>query len=219
MKNEGWKWDVVKDEVWKRPCEESYYYALRWKDKGFRKILDIGSGLGRHSLHFAKFGFDVSSIDISEEAVNRTKEALESNGYVQNCKKADFRALPFENNEFDAVFSFLTLSHTNYDGIIKALDEIHRVVQLGGEIFITINSQESGVFKNSKYEKIDEYTVIKDNDGPEKGEPHFYANADLVKDLLKDYKILWLRHAQDIIYNMENYGGWNYFVHARKESI
>lgn len=216
MENKGWNWEAVKEEIWKRPCEESYYFVSRWKDKGFKKILDIGCGLGRHSLQFAKNGFDVSAIDISESAVKETSKILENSGFKYYCKVANFCDLPFEDEKFDAVFSFLTLSHTNYEGIIQALGEISRVLKLEGEIFITINSQESSTFKNPKYKKIDPYTIIKDKEGPEKGEPHLCANTEVIKDILKNYKIIWLRHAQDIIHNESIYGGWNYFIHAKK---
>ena len=48
-------WKAVEDKsAWLDPCEESYYYAEKWKREGRKSILDLGCGLGRHSVLFAK---------------------------------------------------------------------------------------------------------------------------------------------------------------------
>jgi 2-polyprenyl-3-methyl-5-hydroxy-6-metoxy-1,4-benzoquinol methylase len=216
MKNKGWNWDLVNEPVWKKPCEESFYLAYRWQGKGYKDILDIGCGLGRHSLQFAMFGFNVTSIDIAEQAVKETEKTMKENNFACNVKIGNFCELQFENQTFDSVFSFLTISHSDTAGVHKAINEIHRVLREGGEMFITLNSQESDSFKNKRYPMIDEYTFIKTNKGPEEGEPHFYADIRIVEELVKDFKIVWLRHAQDLYHNEEKYGGWNYFVLARK---
>jgi len=63
-------WKAVEDKSsWLDPCEESYYYAEKWKREGRKSILDLGCGLGRHSVLFAKYGFKVTAVDISEEAL------------------------------------------------------------------------------------------------------------------------------------------------------
>ena len=54
-----WNWELNKQNVWLNPSVESYYYVNTWKEKGFKKILDLGCGLGRHSILFAKNNFDV----------------------------------------------------------------------------------------------------------------------------------------------------------------
>jgi 2-polyprenyl-3-methyl-5-hydroxy-6-metoxy-1,4-benzoquinol methylase len=46
----------------------------RWKDKNYKSFLDLGCGLGRHSLLFAQSGFKVSSFDLSEEAVTNVRK-------------------------------------------------------------------------------------------------------------------------------------------------
>ena len=83
IKSKGWNWKIVKNEVeeyWKSPSIESYYLLNRWKSQEKDKFLDLGCGLGRHSILFGLNDFNVSCFDISEEAIKRTKEwALEEN--------------------------------------------------------------------------------------------------------------------------------------------
>jgi 2-polyprenyl-3-methyl-5-hydroxy-6-metoxy-1,4-benzoquinol methylase len=61
----AWDWTAAKEKVWLEPSEESYYLVNRWKTQGRKSILDLGCGLGRHSILFAKNGFDVSAMDLS----------------------------------------------------------------------------------------------------------------------------------------------------------
>lgn len=36
---------------WLKPTDQVYYLAHKWPESGFKKILDLGSGLGRHSIY------------------------------------------------------------------------------------------------------------------------------------------------------------------------
>ena len=62
VESKGWDWNLVKSgsedskRIWLEPSEESFYYAEKWKRQGLKSILDLGSGLGRHSILFAKYG-------------------------------------------------------------------------------------------------------------------------------------------------------------------
>ena len=70
----GWNWNVVTDSYWLNPCEESYYYAVNWKKAGCKYVLDLGCGLGRHSILFAKSGYKVTACDISKDAIVHLKK-------------------------------------------------------------------------------------------------------------------------------------------------
>ena len=81
VESKGWDWKIVVDDdehYWRNPSPESYYCLYRWASQGKKDFLDLGCGLGRHSMLFGRNGFNVSSIDISEEAVKQTREWAES---------------------------------------------------------------------------------------------------------------------------------------------
>ena len=63
-------WSKNEDNYWLIPTIESCYLAEWWKSKDFNKFLDLGCGLGRHSIYFAKKDFEVSSVDLSDYGVN-----------------------------------------------------------------------------------------------------------------------------------------------------
>ena len=67
-------------------------------------MLDVACGRGRHSIHLASKGFDVTGIDLSEDSI---KEAL-----THECEHLHFylhdMRLPFRINYFDYAFNFFT---------------------------------------------------------------------------------------------------------------
>lgn len=86
------------------------------------KVLNVGSGPGRDGLLLKNFEKDVVCLDASEEMVKISKErGLES-------VVADFSLLPFEDQSFDAVWSYTALLHIPKQDIGNALGEISRVL-------------------------------------------------------------------------------------------
>ncbi|HOO76209.1 MAG TPA: hypothetical protein PLS66_13005, partial [Tepiditoga sp.] len=65
--SKAWDWKEVKDKIWYEPSEESYYLLKRWQN--FNTFLDLGCGLGRHSVLFAENNFETYALDLSEYAV------------------------------------------------------------------------------------------------------------------------------------------------------
>ena len=67
-------------------------------------MLDVACGRGRHSIHLAAKGFDVTGIDLSEDSI---KEALKHETENLHFYQHDMR-LPFWINYFDYAFNFFT---------------------------------------------------------------------------------------------------------------
>lgn len=67
-------------------------------------MLDVACGKGRHSIHLAQKGFDVTGIDLSKDSI---KEALQHEANNLHFYLHDMR-LPFMINYFDYAFNFFT---------------------------------------------------------------------------------------------------------------
>ena len=93
------------------------------------RLLDIGCGTGRTTVHLAK-KFDVVGIDYAPAMIERAKQNHPSLSF----EVMDVRKLEFEDETFDtAFFSFNGLDHLYpLQNRIQALREIHRVVKKGG---------------------------------------------------------------------------------------
>jgi len=92
------------------------------------KLLDFAAGTGRASIGFAKYGFEVTSIDVSKGMLEKLKQRAA--GLAIRTLIIDGEKLPFEDNSFDVVSAarvFYMIE--NWKG---ALDEIRRVLKPDG---------------------------------------------------------------------------------------
>lgn len=74
MKSQAWDWKNRNNHYWKEPAPEVYYLANRSNDNGLKRLLDLGCGVGRHSIFLSTIGFDVYSFYFSEDGVIKLKE-------------------------------------------------------------------------------------------------------------------------------------------------
>ena len=124
--------------------------------------------------------------------------------------------LPYEEQSFDCIFAYHVISHTDTKGMVKILEGIHKILRPGGEIYLTLCSKETWSFKESGYPKLDENTVVKTDEGPEKGIPHFYVALDDILYLFKNFKIENIRHTDDCYFNGQKQNSKHYFILARR---
>ena len=193
IKSKGWNWKIVSDDpncVWKNPSIESYYLLNRWDSLNMKNFLDLGCGIGRHSVLFASNGFKVSCFDISEEAINRTKNWCESENLKCDYQIGDMLKLPYKDNSFDCILCRNVISHTDTEGMRIIVNELKRVLKPDGECYLTLGSKDTWGFKQTSWPLKDPNTRLKMEEGPEYMTPHFYTDYNLCKELFKDFEIL-----------------------------
>lgn len=215
VKSKGWNWKILKEneeEIWKNPSIESYYLLNRWKSQRKEKFLDLGCGLGRHSILFGKNDFDVSCFDISQEAVKRTKEWAEIENLKFDYKVGDMLELPYNNNQFDCIYCRNVISHTDTEGMKKVIKELNRVMKDDAECYLTLGSKDTWGFKQADWPLIDPKTRLRMDEGPEYKIPHFYVDYDLIKELFKDFDIVNVYQVVDY-YETENKTNNSYHYH------
>jgi ubiquinone/menaquinone biosynthesis C-methylase UbiE len=212
VESKSWNWDIVTDDFWNIPSEDVYYYLFKWKKLGFKTFLDLGCGLGRHSIFFAENGFNVYSFDLSESGLEKFIEQTKKNKLSINIKLGDMLSLPYENNYFDCILAYHSIYHTDSFGIKQVISEINRVLRKNGEAFLTFNSKNNPSFLKSSNKIMDKNTVIK-TEGNEMNIPHYYVNIEDIKKLLIDFKIITIRQIEDI---WDENSSWHYFVNIKK---
>lgn len=213
IQSKAWNWNKVNEPFWKNPAREVYYYLYRWKRENFSTLLDLGCGVGRHTILFAEHGFNVTAFDLSESGLKQLRKEIDKTDTKQHIsvKLGDITNLPFLNDHFDCILAYHSIYHTDSLGIAKALSEIKRVLKKKGEALVTFNAKNNPSFQDIAHQKIDANTIMKMS-GYEKGIPHYYVDETDLEKLLKDFEILNLCQIESI---SKNFRSSHYFVHLK----
>lgn len=217
-------WSLIhdeKEEIWKNPSVESFYLVNRWKAQGKVDFLDLGCGLGRHTILFGKNDFKVTALDLSEEAVRRTKAWAEQECIRVNYATGDMLALPFSENSFDCVLCRNVIGHTDTEGVKQIIESIKKILRPGGECYLTLGSKLTWGWQQD-WPVVDENTKLRMEDGPENEVPHFYADYKLVLDLFKDFEIIDIEHIQNFAKpfpETDERASWHYHLLIRKREV
>jgi len=127
---------VYRHRDWEEANEEARKMAkwLALPEKAC--VLDIGCGMGRHSLALSEAGFEVTGVDLSDALLQEAREN-DSEGRV-TWKHGDMRELPFPDESFDATFNlFTSFGYFSLEGDNKrVLGQIRRVLREGGAFLI-----------------------------------------------------------------------------------
>lgn len=155
---------------------------LRKKDikKYWTLAVDMGS-----IVYLAENDFQVTSVDISVQALEWLKEYIEKESIDNiNLEKADINNLPFEDGYFDVVICTSVLHHQCLEQIKKSISEIHRVLKEKGFFLFDILSIEDDSFGIG--EEIESNTFVGSREG-EEDIPHHYTDIEELNDLLKGF--------------------------------
>ena len=109
-----------------------------------KKVLEIGCGMGTHASLIAKAGAQLTAIDLTEFAVSTTRKRFELLGLQGRIMRADAEKLPFENGEFDVVWSWGVIHHSNC--MEDCLRQITRVLRPGGRLAFMVYYRPSLVY-------------------------------------------------------------------------
>lgn len=109
--------------------------------------VDAGCGIGLQSLLLAEaIGSKghITGIDISPEFLTYGKTLVRQVGLSEQIsfQKGDVTALPFENGEFDWIWSSFLVGYASSIEPLSAIKELSRVVKPGGDVAILVWSSE-----------------------------------------------------------------------------
>lgn len=139
---EIWSLDI-KDMSWTEDTKNQVDFLIKALDlTGKERILDLACGFGRHSLEFARRGFCVVGVDITDEYVEDAKKQAEKEKLPATFYHQDIRAVTFEA-EFDVVLNmgdgaigYLENEEEN----LKIFDVIAKALRNGGKHVMDIMS-------------------------------------------------------------------------------
>ena len=138
---EDWFDSPLYERLYANRDEKEARQLIDWLEKTLdlgncSSILDLGCGRGRHALNLARRGYQVTGIDLSEQAIKTAKEKAERDGLdnVRFLVRDMRRPLP---ETFDAIVNlFTTFGYFEKDEEnTQVLDSIVKMLEPGG-IFV-----------------------------------------------------------------------------------
>lgn len=97
------KWDQLIDWEARRASEKNFFIDIL-KERGAKRILDVATGTGFHSVRLLEEGFEVTSADGSPQMLAKAFENGKKHGKILRTVQADWRWLNRDiHSKFDAV--------------------------------------------------------------------------------------------------------------------
>ena len=96
-------------------------------------------------MNWAQQGAKITAVDLNPTAVSQTKTRFNIFKLEGDIRECDAEHLPFQENEFDYVYSWGVLHHT--PGTKKAISEILRVLKPGGRVGVMLYNRQSILYR------------------------------------------------------------------------
>ncbi len=114
------------------------------------KIIDIGFGMGREAIRFAKKGFVVTALDKDEKAIDSLKKQISGSKKQLNIKfeNKDIKDYKMPKNFYDAVLAFNSLIFLKKSEFLKVIQKIKDSLTPGGLIFISLFTTDDPSYKS-----------------------------------------------------------------------
>lgn len=209
------KYASVRDEAW---SEMDFLFGKFLKTGD--KVLDIGCGNGRFYDSFIKNNVFYTGIDNSENLINIAKKNHSEGEFLL----ASALNLPFNDEEFDAVYAIAVLHHIPSEELRHLfMEEARRVLKKGGYLILTVwdlkekREQENGKKKFNIFNLFRQRMDKNDVFIPWYGAKDCYFHAftmETFKRIVEDSELLVVEHGE-ILIGKKPYR--NFYIVAKKK--
>jgi len=131
---------------WQRPAPEVLELIASQSPEERRDVLDLGCGLGRHAIAFARAGFRVTAADASEEAVAHIQGWAEEMSLEIRSRVCDVLSEELPESAFDIVLAFNVIYHGHRSDFSAVIDRIRRLLRPDGLFYFTCATREDGKY-------------------------------------------------------------------------
>lgn len=201
QQTQGWEslWtdlDALPD-CWRTPEPAVLSWAEQLREAGGRRVLDLGCGIGRHTVALARLGFAVTATDVSPSGLATCAAWLAREGLSATLVRHEMERLLFPDCAFDGLIAFNVIYHTTVAGMRRILAEFRRVLRPGGRLYLTfLGKVEQNIARYradvevGKCREIEPFTFVYPRDAfGDRYLPHHYCDEAELRALLAGFSI------------------------------
>lgn len=124
-----------------RYAEKAYAYGIQPNDflksqsfKAGGKVICLAEGEGRNAVYLAEQGYEVTSVDYSEEGVQKTKTLAKAKGVTVNAICADLGEFDLGEDQWDGIV--IIFGHFPADLRKVVHGSLYKALKAGGKVVI-----------------------------------------------------------------------------------
>ena len=189
--DEQWR-DVRGRAAWSDPEPWVARTVPLLRDRGARRVLDLGCGVGRHASFLGAEGFTCTAVDRSASGVHHARREAADAGLDVRFLLSSFDALPFAAATFDYILAWNVIYHGDEHTVLAAIDDVVRVLRPGGIYQGTMLSKRNA--DHARGTEVSANTWVQPDTTDDKVHPHVYCDA---RDVLRLHRGLRLLAAFD----------------------
>ena len=207
------------DKEWSDPqkASEEWHHAeadvIRWsaeaRFRGARTALDLGCGVGRHTIAMAQLGMAMTAYDASATGLAEVRRLAATKGLEIETHEGLMSSLPFSDGAFDHVLAWNVIYHGDPDVVARTVQEIARVLKSGGLYQGTMLSKRREDYRRGTEVAAD--TFVQPGGSGDKSHPHFFCDAAGLVALFADFEVLELKDVDPA-----GAGNWHWHVVAER---
>lgn len=153
------------------------------------RVLDLGAGLGRHSMVYARAGHEVVAIDTAPDAVAALRNLASREGLEIDAREGLLSRLPDAAGSFDHVLCWDAFCTDDEAATRRILAELGRVLRPGGTLLGRMPSRRNlaATLAHDHGREISRNTWVFDGAGIG-GRPHHFCSAVELAQMLDGFE-------------------------------
>lgn len=152
-------------------------------------VLDLGIGEGRNALFFAKMGYEVEGVDISQTAIERCIERAKKTNLKLKAEVKDLKEVDIPQGRYSLIIAAWVLNFFKKRAAEEIIGKIKNGLKKDGFVYIGIFSLDDPGYKRAKksLEVVEENTFY----SSQRNSFFHYFTREEVLSLFADFQVIY----------------------------